>query len=411
VLCRRVGLTALRLNLMSFDLSTLAFAAGVVAFASGLVLLISWWQDRVAWAALWWGVASCGIGSGITMLALNAILPFYVSHVLGPQIISLCAAMTLAATRIFNRGSVKPYPMIVAVSVWIAIVIAIGAAGHEQAAAAMGAGIAGCCYSACAVDFWLARGEQLRGRWPMTFLLGLEAVSLFLVAIGFVSSTPPIPVPPINWFGIIDFVGLVYSAGSAIFLIMMLKERSEAKHKAAARIDPLTGLPNRRAFMNRTQRIFDRTERDQDPISLLAFDLDQFKEINDTFGHPVGDHVLRIFADVLTEALRPADIAGRLGGEEFAAVLPGCSSQAALAIAARIRGAFQDDARFVNGQRVSATVSVGVAMAPGDGNSLADILASADGALYRAKDLGRNRVVLADRATRGSDPQKIVRIA
>jgi hypothetical protein len=80
--------------------------AGVVALASGLVLLISWWQDRAAWAAFWWGVASCGIGSGITMLALNAIIPFSVSHVVGPQIINLSAAPTLAATRIFNVGSV-----------------------------------------------------------------------------------------------------------------------------------------------------------------------------------------------------------------------------------------------------------------------------------------------------------------
>jgi diguanylate cyclase (GGDEF)-like protein len=395
---------------MSFDLSTLAFAAGVVAFASSLVLLINWWHDREAWAAFWWGVASCGIGSGITMLALNAVLPFSLSHVLGPLIINLCAALTLAATRIFNHGSVKTYPMSAVVSAWIAIFIVIGAAGHQEAAAALGAGTAACCYAASAVDFWSARSEQLRGRWPMIFLLGLEAVSLFLLVIGFFSSTPPIPVPPINWFGMIDFVGLVYSAGSAIFLIMMLKERSEAKHKAAAHVDPLTGLANRRAFMNRAQRIFDRTERDQDPISLLAFDLDRFKEINDTFGHPVGDHVLRIFGDVLTKALRPADIAGRLGGEEFAAVLPGCGSQAALAIAARIRGAFQDDARFINGQRVGATVSVGVAMAPENG-SLADILSNADGALYRAKDLGRNRVVLADHALRGSGPAMIVRIA
>jgi diguanylate cyclase (GGDEF)-like protein len=393
---------------MSFDLSTLAFAAGVVAFASGLVLLISWWQDRGAWAALWWAAASCGIGSGITMLALNAVLPFFVSHVLGPLIINLCAVLTLAATRIFNHGSVKTYPMSAAVSAWIAVFIAIGAAGHQQIAAALGAGVAACCYAASAVDFWLGRGEQLRGRWPMISLLGLEAVSLFLVAVGFVSSTPPILLPPINWFGIIDFVGLVYSAGSATFLIIMLKERSEARHKAAARIDPLTGLANRRAFMSRAQRIFDRGEGDQDPITLLAFDLDRFKEINDTFGHPVGDHVLRIFADVLSKALRPADIAGRLGGEEFAAVLPGCGSQAALAIAARIRGAFQEEARFINGQRVAATVSVGVAAQSG---SLADTLSNADGALYRAKDLGRNRVVTADHASRESGPETIVRIA
>jgi diguanylate cyclase (GGDEF)-like protein len=168
---------------------------------------------------------------------------------------------------------------------------------------------------------------------------------------------------------------------------------------------------NRRAFMDRAQRMFDRSQRDEVPISLLAFDLDRFKQINDKFGHPTGDHVLRIFADVLARTLRPADTAGRIGGEESAVALTGCSIQAALAIATRIRSAFQDDARFVNGHRVGATVSVGAATAPEHGCSLTDIISSADDALYRAKDLGRNRVAAAQRDSGNPDPTVVVRIA
>jgi len=192
---------------------------------------------------------------------------------------------------------------------------------------------------------------------------------------------------------------------------MMLNERSEAMHKAASLIDPLTGLPNRRAFMDRAERLFDRSDREEKPISLLAFDLDRFKEINDAFGHPTGDQVLRTFADVLSRTLRPADIAGRIGGEEFVAALPGCGSEAALAIARRIRGTFQDNARFMNGQRVGATVSVGVATTPTHGRGVAEIIASADGALYQAKNLGRNRVMLADANSRDPDPAVVVKIA
>jgi diguanylate cyclase (GGDEF)-like protein len=157
--------------------------------------------------------------------------------------------------------------------------------------------------------------------------------------------------------------------------------------------------------------VTDRSVRDEVPISLLAFDLDRFKEINDTFGHPTGDHVLRIFADLLMRALRPADIAGRIGGEEFAVALPGCNVEAALAIARRVRSTFQDGARFVNGQRVGATLCVGVATAPEHGCNLADIIASADAALYRAKDLGRNRVMLAQSNSSGSVPTIVARIA
>jgi diguanylate cyclase (GGDEF)-like protein len=397
--------------LMTLDVSTLTFAAGVVAFASGLILLVNWWLDRTAWAAFWWGAASCGLGVGITMLALHELLPAFVSYVVAPLVLSMCAALMWVAARIFNRGSLKAIPVLATLGSWIAMLIVMGATGHNQLAAVLGAGISACLYTAAATEFWLARSEPLQGRWPMISLLSLEAIALFLAAFGLSSPTISSPVPSMSWTGIINFVGLIYSAGSAIFLIMMLKERSEAKHKAAALIDPLTGLANRRAFIDGAQRVTDRSVRDEVPISLLAFDLDRFKEINDTFGHPTGDHVLRIFADLLMRALRPADIAGRIGGEEFAVALPGCGVEAALAIARRVRSTFQDDARFVNGQRVGATLCVGVATAPEHGCSLADIMASADAALYRAKGLGRNRVMLAQSNSTGSVPAIVARIA
>ena len=163
--------------------------------------------------------------------------------------------------------------------------------------------------------------------------------------------------------------------------------------------------------MDRAERLFERSGRDEIPISLLMFDLDQFKAVNDTFGHPTGDDVLRIFGAVLSSAMRPGDIAGRIGGEEFAAALPDCGIRAGLAVATRIRAAFEREARFVYGRRVDATVSVGVATATEQGCNLADILASADGALYRAKSMGRNRVILANNNSRGPDPATVVRIA
>jgi diguanylate cyclase (GGDEF)-like protein len=398
-------------DLMTLDVSTLEFAAGVVAFGSGLILLVNWWLDRTAWAVFWWGVANCGLGVGVTMLALHAILPAFVSYVAAPLLLGLCAALMWVATRIFNRGSVTAIPVVAAMGGWMAMLVVMGATGHNQLASVLGAGVSACLYAAAAAEFWLARGEPLQGRWPMIFLLSVETIALFLAAFGLSSPSISSPGPAMSWTGMINFVGLIYSAGSATFLIVMVKARSETKHRAAALIDPLTGLSNRRAFMDHAERLFDRSERDEKPISLLAFDLDRFKEINDAFGHPTGDHVLRMFADVLARMLRPADIAGRIGGEEFLAALPGCSSEAALAIARRIRGAFQDDARFMNGKRVGATISVGVATAPEHGRSVADVIAGADGALYRAKDLGRNRVMLADANSRDLNLATVVRIA
>jgi diguanylate cyclase (GGDEF)-like protein len=396
---------------MTFDVATLAFAEGFVSFAGGLILLITWWQDRAAWAALWWAAANCGAGVGITLLALHAVLPAYASTIVGPLILDLCAVLAWVAAAIFNRGRVMPTPVLAGTIAWIALLTLTGAYASGQLAVAVGWGISGCLYGAAAIEFWRGRGERLRGRWPMISLLALMAIALFLLTIEFSFSTLALPMASISWLGVIHFVTLVYAVGSAVFLVMMLRGRGEAKHKAAALTDPLTGLPNRRAFMERAERLFARSGRGEIPISLLAFDLDRFKSINDAFGHPAGDQVLRIFANVLSRALRPADTAARIGGEEFALVLPGCGDQAAMAIARRIRDAFQDDARFLNGRRLDATVSVGVATASEPGCSLADVIASADAALYRAKALGRNHVMAADGGSNDSPPSAVTRIA
>jgi diguanylate cyclase (GGDEF)-like protein len=396
---------------MTFDASTLIFAGGLVSFASGLFLVMHWWEAREDRAALTWGTASCGAGVGITLLALHAVLPDSISTIVAPLILDVCAAWTWAATRVFNRGSVEPYSLAASVAAWIVVLIVAGATGHERLAAALGLGISASLYAAGANEFWLARGELLRGRWPMIFLLSSFAASIFLLAVEVSLVRPLLDTSSTSWLSVIDFVGLIYAGGSAISLVTMLKDRSEIKHRAAALIDPLTGFSNRRGFMTSAQRMFDEQAADDASISMLAFDLDRFKKINDTFGHPTGDHVLRIFAEVVSLTVRPADIPGRMGGEEFLLALPDCRMEVALAIARRIRSTFQEEAYFVEGRQVGATVSVGVATAPEHGASLAEIIASSDIALYRAKELGGNRVILAAPNSHGGDAATVLRIA
>lgn len=158
-----------------------------------------------------------------------------------------------------------------------------------------------------------------------------------------------------------------------------------------ARTDFLTGAANRQHFMETAERLWLRAQRDGAPISILMIDIDHFKRINDTYGHLAGDDVLRAFAAVCCDALRPSDLFGRLGGEEFAAVLPRADLPGAQEAAERLRAAVAALEPQTGGVRARVTVSIGVAQSAGD-DRLDDAIARADAALYVAKQSGRNRV-------------------
>ncbi|HYY95088.1 MAG TPA: GGDEF domain-containing protein, partial [Pyrinomonadaceae bacterium] len=163
--------------------------------------------------------------------------------------------------------------------------------------------------------------------------------------------------------------------------------------QAEADRDYLTGLANRRRFRKALGQEVERWRRYQTPCALLLLDVDHLKRINDTYGHPAGDRVIRFVAAALSELSRDNDTAARLGGEEFALLLAGVGSEKAVAAAERLRRAV-----CVNPlEEVGAvTVSVGVAACPSNAQSERELFAASDTALYRAKREGRNLVVLAD---------------
>jgi len=197
-------------------------------------------------------------------------------------------------------------------------------------------------------------------------------------------------------FGVIYFETIVFALGTSVFILALIKERSEAIGMKAARIDPLTGVLNRGGFMERAERVMERCRRNGSPVSVMVFDLDRFKAINDSQGHGVGDTVIRTFCEIAAVALRPSDVFGRMGGEEFAVTLPGSSIEAAQARAERIRISFAEACRFVSGHRVEATVCCGISASLEAEETLVSLLEEADKALYVAKTGGRNRVMRAN---------------
>jgi diguanylate cyclase (GGDEF)-like protein len=188
------------------------------------------------------------------------------------------------------------------------------------------------------------------------------------------------------------------SVGQAAPVLANLRNLAVAEIRAAT--DGLTGLPNKRAVTDAMKRLFAQASTTASPLGLLLIDLDHFKQINDEWGHPVGDQVLANVGAVLRSVLRARDFAGRNGGEEFAVLLPDTGIPAALEIAERIRAAVAEIA--LPGADVSVTASLGVVGFPDHATTLDRLERLADAALYTAKRGGRNRVELADPAS--ADP-------
>jgi len=251
---------------------------------------------------------------------------------------------------------------------------------------------------ATAYEFWRGRSEPLVSRWPAIFMLFAHG-SLYLLRTPLGAMLPWLPtsnqVFESVWMTVLSFEALLFTIAIAFILLAMAKERTEHRHKTAALIDPLTGIANRRAFLQDGEAQLKRQATDPRPTAVMLLDLDNFKSINDRFGHAIGDRVLEIFAEVAGGCLRRIDLLGRLGGEEFAAVLFDTTRERALAVGEEIRARFAAATREVEERPVIATVSVGIVISHDAVLDLSTLLAQADHALYRAKDNGRNRVEVA----------------
>jgi diguanylate cyclase (GGDEF)-like protein len=169
-------------------------------------------------------------------------------------------------------------------------------------------------------------------------------------------------------------------------------EFEEELFKAAV-TDPLTGIPNRRWFMDRAVDELATAVRHALPLAAVFIDIDHFKQINDTYGHQAGDHVLREIASVLDNGRREEDLLCRYGGEEFVLVLRHSSAEGAANFCERARAAVEERAFTFDGKQIPVTISVGATSVRSD-DDLESLLGRADAMLYRAKEGGRNRVVL-----------------
>jgi diguanylate cyclase (GGDEF)-like protein len=388
---------------MSLDVGTLLVIAICVTLLLGVVLLIAWLQERIP-ALAWWGSAYMigGFSGALWQWSVRFGSPVLVD--IANILLFLAVGMIWGAARRFHGRQVQWSAQVLGAAVWLVACFS-PAFTHSAASRIVLSSLIVAAYTfLIAAELWHERRKSLIRRWPASFVPMLHgAIFLFPVALATLSPAGETVRGLAGWVAVFAIEILLYVIGAAFLVLILAKDRTVRFYKLAATTDPLTGVLNRRGFFEAAGEIMQGNRAGMAPVSVLAFDLDKFKSINDRFGHDGGDTVLEMFAAVARKTMRAGDVIGRLGGEEFVAIVSGTLAEAAIA-AERVRSAFAAAEIMLDGEPFAATVSIGVAC----GTPLAAVetlITRADAALYRAKANGRNCVERDEEAV-GAAPDR-----
>jgi len=383
---------------MQLDVQTLSVVTVFVTALLGALLVFAGLQNRAVKAQMVWGGAYVVSATGQGLLTTHGTTPGWVSVTIANELILLGAACIWAGSRMFGGRDVRPIPVLAAPGLWLAASMLPFFAGDLSFQVLLVSTLMAMLTAATAEEFWRGRAEPLMSRWPTVCALLAYAAAL-LARIPATLLSPILQGQSIMSgisFALIAFGTLLFTVVLAFLLLNMTKERTELQHKIASLIDPLSGVPNRRAFLDGAARLQAQQRLDPEPLAVMLFDLDRFKAINDRLGHGTGDAVLQIFAGAATRTLGTDVLFGRIGGEEFAAMLPAGDIGEAEAIADRVRRNFVAAAASHAKDDLVPSVSAGVTISDDPDAPVAQLLAAADQALYRAKANGRNRVECAN---------------
>lgn len=375
---------------------TLAMVAVFVTTILGALLLLAWRRDQNSNALVWWGAGYLLGATSFALLSARGVIPDVLSIEMANVAVLLSYAFLLAGARAFNGRETPVTAFLIAPLIWLTAARVPAVAADINLRIVIVTSCQCTFLGLIVYEFWSERAEPLLSRWPtiIVLLTHMVALSLRLPVVILTPLTSSADFFRSPSFAVMAFATVLYTITLAFLLLSMTKERGELRHKTAALVDPLTGLANRRAFLGNADEFLTRAARRNEPLTVMLADLDRFKAVNDRFGHAIGDRVLQVFADTVLRTLRATDLSGRLGGEEFAFLMPGTSVAEAARVAERIRLRFSDAARSVGGHVVASTVSVGVATTCAPVAEIANLMAAADRALYRAKANGRNRVMV-----------------
>lgn len=378
---------------MSLDSITLYLVATMIAALLGAMMVFFGRQENSP-ALKWWGTAYLlGAASVALWTATGDKLGSHLYVALNAVGFVACG-MVWNAARVFHGRKPNWPGLVLGAFAWAATVTLLDPAASMMRMI-IGAGIVSIYAALTASELWVERRKSLQRRWPAFVVPVMHGCVLMLpILLGSILRPNDAGFSGSVWVTVFAVELVLYAVGTVFVIFMLVSERTVTAHRTAASTDPLTGMLNRRGFSEACARMIDREAKGGRPVTVMIFDIDHFKSINDRFGHPAGDEMLKLFSTVVVNNLRISDLSGRIGGEEFAALLP-CALEEGVLVAERVREAFETSGVVVDEGPVDTTVSIGVAGGPA-GTELEVLLASADTALYQAKRGGRNRVEAAE---------------
>jgi diguanylate cyclase (GGDEF)-like protein len=358
---------------------------------AGCLLLLSWLQHRRVIALALWGSGFIAASVATTLIiVLRNTIPDVWSIIVGNALLAAAYGILWAGARTLDGKNVSIIVALMGVILWL-IACSIGPVYARPEARATVMAAIGIVYTLMtALELWRGRAHEV-WRWPVIVLLLAHAAAIPVHIPLAGTWTHPDP-SDLDLLTFAIFEASFVSFCAAYLFGGLAKDRIAARYRRESLTDPLTGIANRRGFFQRGQRLLMRARFAREPAALVLFDLDHFKSINDRFGHLAGDDVLISFCRSATSHLRPNDLFGRIGGEEFACLLSNTPAQDAIWLAERVRAAVESASQSVGEDTIRITVSVGVALSNDATADLTGLLKAADEALYRAKEAGRNRV-------------------
>jgi diguanylate cyclase (GGDEF)-like protein len=389
---------------MAIDLKTLFLLTIDVEAMLGLLLLLVWIQGRATPAIAWWGFAHLLRAGSIALFGMYGTVLNLVAIGAADAILFASYAVTWTGARIFDGRKPLPGSLLAGATVWLFACQFPAFAEASDLRALLGSCIVATFMWLTAYELWRGRADGLLSRWPAVFIFfAMGAIFLLrtpasAALLGYTNDGAVLSA----WMTVMSTESVLATISTAFILLAMAKERAELHQKIAvekqaeqqihynSRHDGLTALANRTEFLARFNEELARARDGGYAVAMHHIDLDHFKNVNDTLGHPIGDQLLCVVATRLRRCLRSADILARLGGDEFGAIqILSKDRDDADKFARRLMDAIHEPYK-IDGNDLIVSASIGISITSSDGDDADCLMRNADIALHCAKADGRH---------------------